>query len=106
MRQRDTWSVVLAFELNFYYLLGVLHRSNTVQVISGWVALMAKVTSTYSWSMFLTVNCGSLVSNYQLSHIKVCGLKCNLRGGRPMHPPPPPPPHRVFQSKVKMNPYE
>ena len=43
---------------------------NTVQVISQQVVLWAEETSTYSWSRFGTVYCQSLVSNYQLSHIR------------------------------------
>ena len=57
---------------------GVLHINlfiwgfgvNTVQVISRLVVFWAEETSTYSWSRLCTINCRSLVSNYQLSEIR------------------------------------
>ena len=57
---------------------------NTVQVISRRVVGRAEETSTYSWSMFCTVNYRPKASNYQLSHLRPCrepnpGLRCGRR---------------------------
>ena len=63
--------------------LGFYVTFNSVQVISQRVVLLAKETSTYSWSRFCTVNCRPTASNYQLSHLR-SGRDSNsdLRGGR------------------------
>ena len=41
----------------FIYLGFNIAFNTFVQVISRWVVLWAEETSTYSWSMFCTVNC-------------------------------------------------
>ena len=46
---------------------------NTVQVISQQVVGRAEETSTYSSLGFCTVNCRAAASNYQLSHLRLCG---------------------------------
>ena len=48
---------VLALRGHSIYLVGVLRRFHTVQVISQWEVGRAEETSTYSWSGFCTVNC-------------------------------------------------
>ena len=53
-----------------YSFVGLRHIFITVRGISQMVVLWAEETSTYSWSRFCTLNCHTLVSNYQLSHIR------------------------------------
>ena len=67
----------------FFIYLGFYIAFNTVQVISQRVVGRAEETNTYSWSMFCTVNCRPMASNYQLSHLRL-GREPNpgLRGGR------------------------
>ena len=63
--------------------LGFYIAFNTVQVISQRVVERAEETSTYSLSEFCTLNCQPTVSNYQLSHLRLCReLNPSLRGGR------------------------
>ena len=50
-----------------FIYLGFYVAFNTKQVISRQVVGSAEETSTYSWSMFCTVNCRPMASNYQLS---------------------------------------
>ena len=69
--------------LCLFIYLGFYIAFNTVQVISRPVVGRADETSTYSWSVFCTVNCRPTASNYQLSHLRLCReLNPGLRGGR------------------------
>ena len=66
----------------YLFIWGFYVAFNTVQVISRRVVGRAEETSTYSWSIFCTVNCRPTASNYQLSNLR-SGQEPNpdLRGG-------------------------
>ena len=69
--------------LLIFYLFGFYVAFNTVQVMSQQVVGRTEETSTYSWSRFCTVNCQTMASNYQLSHLRPCREpNPGLRGGR------------------------
>ena len=69
--------------IHLFIYLGFYIAFNTVQVISRWVVGRAEETNTYSWSMFCTVNCQPVTSNYQLSHLRSGQEpKSDLRDGR------------------------
>ena len=69
--------------LCWFIYLGFYVAFNTVQVISRRVVGRPEETSTYSLLGFCTVNCRSMASNYQLSHLRLCQeLNPFLRGGR------------------------
>ena len=65
--------------LFIYLFWGFYIAFNTVQVISRRVVGRAEETSIYSWSRFCTVNCRPTASNYQLSHLRLCLLKLNMK---------------------------
>ena len=80
-----------------FIYLGFYLAFNTVQVISQRVVGRAEETSTYSSSVFCTVNCWPTASNYQLYHLRSCREpNPSLRVGRrecyhsatmaPLHP--------------------
>ena len=56
-----------------FIYLGFYIAFNTVQVISRRVVGRAEETSTYSSLGLCTVNCRPTASNYQLSHLRLCG---------------------------------
>ena len=58
--------------LNSFIYLGFYIAFNTVQVISRRVVGRPEETSTYSSLGFCTVNCQTMASNYQLSHLRLC----------------------------------
>ena len=60
---------------NLFIYLGFYITFNTVQVISRRVVGRAEETSTYSSLGFCTVNCRPTASNYQLSHLRLCGYR-------------------------------
>ena len=67
---------LMAKKLSYFSLfiyLGFYVAFNTVQVISQWIVGRAEETSTYSSLVFCTVNCPPTASNYQLSHLRLCG---------------------------------
>ena len=70
MKQNTLNAIV--FKL-YYYYLGFNVAFNTVQVISRRVVGRAEETSTLSSLGFCTVNCRPTASNYQLSHLSLCG---------------------------------
>ena len=75
-------SITHCHEVDFIYL-GFYVTFNTVQVISRQVVGRSEKTSTYSSSLFYTVNCRPTASNYQLSHLRPCREpNPGLRGGR------------------------
>ena len=66
-----------------FIYLGFYIAFNTVQVISRRAVGRVEETSIYSWSRFCTVNCRSMASNYQLSHLGLCReTNPGLRRGR------------------------
>ena len=57
----------------YFFNLGFDVAFNTVQVISRRVVGRAEEASTLSSLGFCTVNCRPTASNYQLSHLSLCG---------------------------------
>ena len=64
------WQTVVSFL--FYFFVCRFTSLSTLQVVSRRVVGRAEEISTYSSSVFCTVNCRKTASNYQLSHLRPC----------------------------------
>ena len=91
-------------EINLFYLFGVLHRFQhcTGHITTG--SWKAEETSTYSSLGFCTVNCRPMASNYQLSHLRLCGDQtlASEVGGESVTTLPPWPPLEIKVTARKL----